>query len=76
MLDGSHPVWEPDPQHPSDLLSELREITLTQLETRHPAPIGLFSLAPDRLAGSVQITRKDTAAMEAPIAAPANTSLG
>ena len=76
VLDGSHPVWEPDPQHPSDLLGELREITLTQLKTRHPAPIGLFSLAPDRLAGNLQIARNDIAAMEAPIAAPAKTSLG
>lgn len=76
VLDGSHPLWEPDPRHPSDLLSELREITLTQLETRHSAPIGLFSLASDRFAGSTQITRNETAAIEAPIAAPAKTSLG
>jgi len=76
VLDGSYPLWEPDPRHSSDLLSKLREITLTQLVTRHPAPIGLFSLAPDRLAGTAQIRKNETAAMEAPIAAPASTSLG
>lgn len=76
VLEGSHPVWEPDPQHSSDLLDELRKVTRAQLETLHPSPIGLFSLPPDRPADDIQTTRNETTAMVAPIAAPASTSLG
>ncbi|MDR2220329.1 MAG: zinc dependent phospholipase C family protein [Methylobacillus sp.] len=68
VLDGGCLIWEPDPQHPHDLLRDLRESTLMQLKIRHPVPITLFH--------STQITKNESAAIIAPSAAPASTSLG
>lgn len=72
VLEGGHPVWEADPRHDAEWLQALRSLTLSQLHQRHPAPIGLFSLPAD----VVQTSRNETAAMAAPIPAPASTSLG
>ena len=70
VLDGAYPFWEPDPAHPQTTLTQLRRFSLLQLQNRHPAPLGLFSPQP------VYTSRKDSAAIEAPMAAPASTSLG
>lgn len=46
LFDGTHPAWEADPRHDPQFLEQLRRISLSQLQDRHPAPIGLFTPMP------------------------------
>lgn len=50
---GSCPVWEADPRHEPHMLQQLRQDSLSQLEGRHPAPIGLFSPLPHTANGYI-----------------------
>jgi hypothetical protein len=46
VIEGGCPAWEADPRHEPNTLQQLRQCSLSQLEGRHPAPIGLFSPLP------------------------------
>ena len=71
VLQGEHPGWDPDPRHERTVLQELRMYSLAQLQNNHPAPLHLF-------AGPAvfHTSMKESHAIQAPIAAPASTSLG
>ena len=71
VLDGVHPSWDADPIHEPQLLKQLRRRSLVQLQNRQPDPLKLF--APVKL---LHNNMKDIFAINAPIAAPASTSLG
>lgn len=83
VLEGCCPAWEADPRHEPQTLQQLREYSRTQLEDRHPAPIGLFSPLPHAASGVAEAyatgaytNMKEMLAISAPMAAPASTSLG
>lgn len=71
LFAGTQPVWEADPQiKDRNLLSQLRQRCLAHLQARHPQPIEHYSPGP--LAQNM----KGILAINAPIMAPASTSLG
>jgi hypothetical protein len=73
VLEGGLPSWEADPRHAPETLRELRHFSLAQLNERHPAPVALFMPQAD---GAAYISRKEALAINAPMTAPASTSLG
>jgi len=73
VLEGGLPSWEADPRHEPETLGQLRLFTLEQLNERHPAPVALFT---PPMIGSAYTSRNETLAINAPMTAPASTSLG
>jgi len=71
LLAGVMPVWEADPQiKDRRLLSQLRQRCLAHLQARHPRPIEHY------VPGPLAQNMKEILAINAPIIAPASTSLG
>jgi len=71
LLSGLQPVWEADPQiKDRNLLSQLRKRCLAHLQARHPKPIDHYAPGP------AAQNMKEILAINAPIMAPASTSLG
>lgn len=71
LFAGIQPVWEAEPACRSrTVLSRLRQRYLNHLHARHPAPIEHFS------PGSLAHNMKEILAINAPITAPAITSVG
>lgn len=79
LLAGVNPLWEPEPANPSpSLLAQLRKSCVDQLHARHHTPIDFFQPAQKacNIPALVPYNIKDMLAISAPIAAPANTSVG
>lgn len=71
LFAGTLPVWEADPQiKDRRLLTQLRQRCLAHLQARHPKPIEHY------VPGPLAQNMKEILAINAPIMAPASTSLG